>query len=196
MKIFTSRKSVYILTGLILLALLIGIVGYLKQDSIQRRYYGYQARHELSQQIEPLLPSLNAIGFTNLSKTKVSCTSTPDAKSGKNINSCVAITKEYIVVGNDSTVVSKLTGSAKQFSEQLDKNGWKQRKDYPVIAWFTALGKGVDYQPDQLNIKQLDSMTCTIDITTAFSKPAPPAISLVATCEKPAIPGDLLAPNF
>jgi hypothetical protein len=193
-----SRKNIYKIIGIVILTLLLlSLVGYLKREGLQRRWYGHQVQSELSQQIQPLTQSFSDIGFTNLPKAKVDCEKAPTAKLGQSENACMALIKKYIVVGSGETVSNELDKGASELSKHLESNGWKQRKDLPVTTWFHAIGQGIDYQPDQLDLKQIgNNITCTIDITTAFSKPKPPAINLVMTCEKPALPEDILGPNF
>jgi hypothetical protein len=182
-----SKIKTFILIALGLILVGGGIGVYVKRSWVQRHYEAYQLKRELSQQIQPLRGSLEALGFTDL-KLKSECSYPPaDYQSGQpgKVLHCTASISKYIIVGSGSDVTFTLTGGAVQLSKQLDQHGWQQRKDLPTIKWFEAIAKGVDYQPDQLNVKQLDDATCTIDFFTAFSKPAKPAINLVAMCQKP-----------
>lgn len=195
-KLTLSNRRPYLVIGIIIILLTLGLTAFIKRDGILRRIYSYQVRSELAEQLKPLQEPLKALGFTNLPKPKATCSSIPNMQTGKSESTCTATISKYIVIGRGETVTKKINKSAAWLDSQFSANGWKQRKDLPTIAWFNTISQGVDYQPDQLNIKQLNTMTCTIDFFTAFSKPSEPAINLVATCEKPAMPQEVFGSNF
>lgn len=191
------QKSTYIIGAILILLLAAALTAYIKRDGIVRRWYGWEVRSELDKQMQPFNDVLSGgLGFSELPKAKVTCSSQPDVPNGRSKPSCTATMTKYLVVGSGNDVAARLNTGAAELSKRLDENGWKQRKDLPTKSWFTAIGKGIDYQPDQLNVKQIGDMTCTLDFFTAFSKPAPPAINMVAMCQKPKLPDSLFGDNF
>ena len=142
------------------------------------------AESTLQQEIAKLGAPLTAMGF-DTKKVQTNCYKGADQLAEPVDLVCTATIDSYQVLGKDKERLAKINDQALSLSNLLDKNGWKQREDLKTIDWFKNISKGVDYQPDQLNTKQIGEISCTVDFFTAFSKPAPIAITLKADCSHP-----------
>jgi hypothetical protein len=188
MKLLLSYKlrTMLLVGALILVGLLITLLA--NRDQIERTYQTYQMTSAFKHELAPLRSHLEALGFSELDRIKSQCINqkSPSGAIDPGLT-CSASLDGYVEVGNDKDRLAKLNAAAQALSKAFDQNGWRQREDYKTVDWFKAISQNVDYQPDQLNVKQLDDKTCTIDFYTAYSNPKPIAFSLQATCHKPKI---------
>jgi hypothetical protein len=161
---------------------------------LRANYERLQAEATINEQLKPLKASLTALGFKDLSSLDTQCgyikAALPNPEigpmddvayqTGVNLR-CSSGIDRYLVIPADKATFKQ---HASDLSKALRANGWISRPDYLTIPWFQQIGNGVDYQPDQLNSKSVQDYDCTVDFFTAFSRPAAPALSLRAFCDK------------
>jgi len=154
-----------------------------------------RAERSVKEELAPLRASLTALGFTNLSELDTKCATTQPPEPTVNpqhpndipdapipVFECSSGVNRYVVLPADAAGKTAFIRQAQELSRTLRANGWTSREDYPTVPWFQSVAGGVDYQPDQLNTKNIGNVHCMVDFFTAFSKPKPPAISLQASC--------------
>lgn len=171
---------------LVALGILI-VAGVMLSDNswVQRNYHRLSVERTIHKELKPLKAPLEALGFTDLDNLDTQCTkpaADPSIGPSDDDWDCSASINRYVKVPADKIAFNQ---HAETLSKALQANGWKSREDLPTIPWFQKISQNVDYQPDQLNTKQIGDMACTIDFYTAYSKPQAPAISLRAACDTP-----------
>jgi hypothetical protein len=191
-----ARKKRIILGSILLIILVIAAGLYFGRHWKAENYYRLKVERTVTTQIKPLESSLKALGFNDLANLNTDCKyNTYKLNLPKNaLNDqlrpsgtyfdCFSGIDRLITVPTDSVGKAAFNKNAEELSKTLQANGWVSRPDYPTIPWFQEISKGVDYQPDQLNEKNVDGMHCIVDFFTAFSKPAPTAISARINCSK------------
>jgi hypothetical protein len=182
MKYTKDHKSATIAGAVVIIVLIGGLI--LSGPWLKEQYYRYQVKNALSGELQKLHEPLAALGFTQLGKPTVKCSHDDEFGKGARQLRCTAHVSKYLVMVNRTANSTDIDAGARQLSQYLDQNSWYQRKDYLTIPWFEKIGQGVDYQPDQINTKNIGEIACGVTFYTAFSKPAPAAIELQAECSK------------
>jgi hypothetical protein len=196
MKRNLKNKKVIIVIAF-LIAVLAVVFLFPAKHWFNQTYYRRKAEHTVRLQIKPLKEVLTSLGFTNLSKLDTKCgyatfkpTEGDQRQSGGTYFECSSGIDRYIKVPTDAAGKASLNENTAKLSQILQTNGWESRPDYPTIPWFQKISQGVDYQPDQLNKKNVNGFECIVDFFTAYSKmySEEPAISVRIFCNKPSNP--------
>lgn len=169
---------------------------YFGRHWLLQNYYRQKVERTFTNELKPLKGSLTALGYKDLSNLDTRCgyityksdpadpLDEPIRPNGTYLE-CSSGINRLTKVPEDAAGKITFNQRAVELSKVLQANGWQSRKDYPTVPWFQKISEGVDYQPDQLNQKTVNNMQCTVDFFTAFSKPDPIAISVMAFCVKP-----------
>lgn len=191
MKLPKSNKTIIAIAIPLIVLLCLGV--YASREWIDTTYSRIRIERTITQELKPLQPQLEALGFSDFSHLNTECgTIHIEQEQLQYIDSlyarpgdyfeCTSGIDRYTVVATQSFDAERFRQKAVELSDALEKNGWHQREDYPTISWFSNLAAGIDYQPDQLNTKTVGNYDCVIDFFTAFSQPAPAAMSVHAFC--------------
>lgn len=189
----TSRsKRTLVIVSLVIVAL-VAVGAFASKQWLIQNYYRQKVEKTLSTQLKPLASTLKSLGFGDLTTLDTACSYNiyPDtsavtdaAYSAGKVFECSSSVRGFIKVPTDEQGKATFNQNAFELSKILQANGWESRKEYPTVSWFEKISQGVDYQPDQLNLKTVGNIQCTIDFFTAFSQPDPAALSLHAYCSK------------
>lgn len=171
---------------------------FLGRNWLAQNYDRLKVERTISGEIEKLEPQLTALGFTDLKQLETSCgyVTYPSHEEMQQDGGfylsgpgpqyeCSSGIDRLTQVPTDEAGKAQFNRNAENLNQSLRANGWKSREDLQTIQWFQEISKGVDWQPDQLNTKTVDDLNCMVDFFTAYSKPAPPAISVQFNCYKP-----------
>lgn len=192
MKKTTHSKRKLVIVSLVIVALL-AVGAFVSKQWLIQNYYRQKVEKTLNAQLKPLASTLKSLGFADLATLDTACSynTYPDtsgvtdaAYSTGKVFECSSGVRGYIKIPTDDQGKATFNQNAVELSKVLQANGWESRKDYHTVPWFEKITQGVDYQPDQLNLKTVGDIQCTVDFFTAFSQPDPAAISMHAYCNK------------
>lgn len=193
-KLQQKRLSKTALFVVAIVLVVVGGAGYLvvtNNDRITTARERSMVEKTITNQLQPLIPQLDSMGFTNLTDLKTDCSyytvEQPDPNSfqdvwespGKHF-SCSSGIDRLIKIPADK---SKFIQQASSLDETLQANGWKMESDRSTIVWAKKISDG-EAQANQAYSKKVDELDCNLSFWSAFSDPDPPATSVVVGCGK------------
>lgn len=186
-KVEINKKRLAILVGVGAVVISVGwflSVGGL--NKIKLAYKGYQIRSTYNEEYGNLVGSLTKFGLTDSKVEESQCTEEELHDQGV-VMMCSANQNHYTVVGHEQSEKDAFKASAKQLDEQLALTGWKTHSNTAenFEEWVSEVVDGVDYNTDILASKKTRDGYCTMQLTVAYSNPAPPAVNLNANCQSP-----------
>lgn len=148
---------------------------------------GSSVRKTAEQQLNILGNPLEQMGYKNISKSSVCFMAT--ARSIHTEVTCNYVLSAYSKI-SDLKNSYQLNSKAATIETALKNNGWEGiyglgASPYTSLTRLSkSLSSGIDYQPDAAYIKSIGKITCIFDSNTAYSHPAPAAISSRYVCSK------------
>ena len=184
-----KRPSVLFVFILLAIALVAGLA--LASGPISQRFEriraGMQARDAFQQQRSALKGPLSELGLNTNDKVKSTCIKELVAGYSKPQLVCVVLQKQYVVV-KSKAAINNAVAAADRLDKTLSVNAWTNYKNaapsYKV--WLGNVTSGQTWLPDEPSYKYTGNARCDLDLFDTYSKPNPPAYSLLFSCTTPA----------
>ena len=174
--------------------------GFFSSDSRSSKYalygdpaaYGQKVEQTTTEQLQPLVPHLSAMGFENpddLQADTCGYFGPGEAVPGSLSDNWGGSGEEHFICSYGIDRFVKLPADKTAFIAQaaeLDKallsNGWQLQSRKTTTDWVGQLKNGVEAPGDQPYFKAVNGLECKLTLWAAFSDPDPPAMSVQAGC--------------
>lgn len=183
-----SNKRNVLIVVLLVVVLYVGLFFLLNgPERVRRAYGGAKVRVAYVKAFRPIDTPLQYFGISSLEIDSRCEREEVYGYAGTSLL-CVASRQQYTVIGKDAATKEAFVEAAKELDAALKENGWttfsNTAKSYE--EWMKAVTSGVDYNTGIGAHTNTVDGRCGIEMTVAYSNPAPPAINTVLVCNSPA----------
>ncbi len=156
-------------------------------DTVKQVYGGSKIRGLHASEFKKLESPLKQLGFNDTAAPDSVCTRTKILDGKDTHLLCETMGKQYVVIGDDTAKVNSYVTAAKELDSLLKENSWltSSNSAQNFEEWMKSVTSGADHNTDINARKATKSGTCNLNMTVAFSKPAPVAINTLLTCTSP-----------
>lgn len=149
--------------------------------------FGSSVKKTAEQQLNNLGNPLEQMGYKNIAKSSKCFMA--KARSVHTEVTCNYVLSAYSKI-SDLKNNSQLNTGAAGIEKALKANDWGgtyglSASPYTSLTRLSkSLTSGIDYQPDAAYFKTIGKLTCSFDSNTAYSHPAPAAVSSQYVCSR------------